>query len=565
MRRPFARYPDALARTLELVERCRFSLDELAYQYPGRGRRSSSPRRETLEQLTWGRRGGTVPREPAGGGARHARPRAEADRQARLRAPFPDGQFHRPLRPLAGHPLPGTRLGRQLGGSASCSASPRSILPATTCSSSASSPRGASRAAGHRRRFRARAPRDRRAVGARHLRPGSRRACATVIATAPRGALRDVGKALGLPEDLIRTLSGQVWAGRRTASRGASGRAEPRSLGSAPAARARSRPPADRRPRHLSQHPGGFVLTRDRLDDLVPIEPAAMSRRQVIEWDKDDIDALRFMKVDVLALGMLTCMKRGFDLPAPRTRASRSTSRRSRPRTRAPIAMIASGRHAGRLPDREPGADVDAAAAEAEDLLRPRRSGRDRPARPDPGRHGPSLSSPPEGRGAGALSEAWSWRKCSARRSACRSSRSRRCVAIECAGFTPGEADLLRKSMATFVHRRRSPSKQKLVAGWWRTATSRRSPRRPSDSSKASAAMAFPGEPCRVLRADRLRFGLAEVLASGRVLRGAAELPADGLLRAGADRPRCRRPWRRDPARLRQRLALGLHARTDRR
>jgi error-prone DNA polymerase len=63
----------------------------------------------------------------------------------------------------------------------------------------------------------------------------------------------------------------------------------------------------------LSQHPGGFVLTRDRLDELVPIEPAAMEDRQVIEWDKDDIDLLGFMKVDVLALGMLSCMRRAFE------------------------------------------------------------------------------------------------------------------------------------------------------------------------------------------------------------------------------------------------------------
>src|SRR3546814_5624163 len=53
-------------------------------------------------------------------------------------------------------------------------------------------------------------------------------------------------------------------------------------------------------PRHLSQHPGGFVLTQERLDDLVPIEPARMEDRQIIEWDKDDIDVLKFMKVDVL-------------------------------------------------------------------------------------------------------------------------------------------------------------------------------------------------------------------------------------------------------------------------
>ena len=56
------------------------------------------------------------------------------------------------------------------------------------------------------------------------------------------------------------------------------------------------------------------MLTLDRLDELVPIEPAAMENRQVIEWDKDDIDALKFMKVDVLGLGMLGCMRRAFDL-----------------------------------------------------------------------------------------------------------------------------------------------------------------------------------------------------------------------------------------------------------
>jgi DNA polymerase III alpha subunit len=77
------------------------------------------------------------------------------------------------------------------------------------------------------------------------------------------------------------------------------------------------------------------VLTHDRLDDLVPIEPAAMEDRQVIEWDKDDIDALKFMKVDVLALGMLTCMKRA-SICSPSTRA-RSTWPPSRPRIRAPM------------------------------------------------------------------------------------------------------------------------------------------------------------------------------------------------------------------------------------
>src|SRR3546814_6829762 len=67
-------------------------------------------------------------------------------------------------------------------------------------------------------------------------------------------------------------------------------------------------------PRHLSQQRGGFVLAQERLDDLVPVEPARMDDRQIIEWDKDDIDALKFMKVDVLGLGMLGCMNRAFNL-----------------------------------------------------------------------------------------------------------------------------------------------------------------------------------------------------------------------------------------------------------
>src|SRR6185436_19340584 len=67
-------------------------------------------------------------------------------------------------------------------------------------------------------------------------------------------------------------------------------------------------------PRHLSQHVGGFVLTEGRLDELIPIQNAAMDDRTVIEWDKDDLDALGIYKVDVLGLGMLTCLRKSFDL-----------------------------------------------------------------------------------------------------------------------------------------------------------------------------------------------------------------------------------------------------------
>jgi len=130
-----------------------------------------------------------------------------------------------------------------------------------------------------------------------------------------RGAVAEVGKALGLPRDLTKMLTGLVWgwsmdgiADEQVASLNLN----------ADDHRLRLTLDLARQligtPRHLSQHPGGFVLTQDRLDDLVPIEPARMQDRQIIEWDKDDIDALKFMKVDVLGLGMLGCMNRAFNL-----------------------------------------------------------------------------------------------------------------------------------------------------------------------------------------------------------------------------------------------------------
>ena len=141
--------------------------------------------------------------------------------------------------------------------------------------------------------------------------------CSTVIRYRAKGALRDVGKALCLPEDLIKMLSSQVWGWSREGIEPKHAEGLNLNLGDR---RLRLAMELAREligtPRHLSQHPGGFVLTHDRLDELVPIEPAAMKDRQVIEWDKDDIDALRFMKVDCLALGMLSCMKRGLDLLA---------------------------------------------------------------------------------------------------------------------------------------------------------------------------------------------------------------------------------------------------------
>ncbi len=139
--------------------------------------------------------------------------------------------------------------------------------------------------------------------------------CGTVIHYRPRSAIRDVGKALGLTEDVTSLLAATVW--------GSWGSGLPeeyiRNAGLDPDAPEIARAVSLATellgfPRHLSQHVGGFVLTKRRLDETVPIGNAAMKDRTFIEWDKDDIDSLGLMKVDILALGMLTAIQRGFGM-----------------------------------------------------------------------------------------------------------------------------------------------------------------------------------------------------------------------------------------------------------
>ncbi|CAD5295969.1 Error-prone DNA polymerase [Bosea sp. 62] len=138
---------------------------------------------------------------------------------------------------------------------------------------------------------------------------------ATVIHYRPRSAMREAGKALGLTEDVTARLASTQWGSwgsdiTRNQIRQAG--LDPDNPVIAQAVRFAVRLLGF--PRHLSQHVGGFVLMRGRLDETVPIGNAAMADRTFIEWDRDDIDALRLMKVDVLALGMLTCIRKAFDL-----------------------------------------------------------------------------------------------------------------------------------------------------------------------------------------------------------------------------------------------------------
>ncbi|RUV60203.1 error-prone DNA polymerase, partial [Mesorhizobium sp. M5C.F.Ca.IN.020.14.1.1] len=276
--------------------------------------------------------------------------------------------------------------------------------------------------------------------------------CSTVVRYRTKGAIRDVGKALGLPEDLIRTLSGQVWG---WSEEGVAERHVAELNLNLSDRRLRLALDLARQlmgaPRHLSQHPGGFVLTHDRLDDLVPIEPAAMVDRQVIEWDKDDIDALRFMKVDVLALGMLTCMKRGLDLLAEHkgVKLDLATIPAEDPRTYAMIRkadtlgtfQIESRAQMSMLPRMKPRTFYDLVIEVAivrpgpiqGDMVHPylrRRDGKEAVTFPTPELErvlGKTLGVP--------LFQEQAMQ-----------------VSMVCAGFSAGEADQLRRAMATFKH-----------------------------------------------------------------------------------------------------------------
>ncbi|HVC63057.1 MAG TPA: error-prone DNA polymerase [Acetobacteraceae bacterium] len=316
MARLFAQHPDAVARTQEIVGRCRFSLDELRYQYPHEVRFPGLTAQQTLEQLTME---GAPRRYPDGVPDAVTRQlRHELDLIATLQyAPYfltVDSivRFARSRDILCqGRGSAANSAVCYVLGITSIDPTRTGLLFERFISAERKEPPDIDVDFEHERRE--------EVIQWVFNTYGRHRAaiCAVVIRYRGRGAIRDVGKAMGLTEDVTGALAMQVshW--------GDDGVEEDH-------AAELNFNMQDRKlrltlelartligfPRHLSQHPGGFVLTQDRLDELVPIEPARMENRQVIEWDKDDIDALRFMKVDVLGLGMLGCLCRAFDLLA---------------------------------------------------------------------------------------------------------------------------------------------------------------------------------------------------------------------------------------------------------
>jgi error-prone DNA polymerase len=316
MRRLFRDHGDAVARTGEIAARCRFSLDELRYEYPDELVPAGSTPQEHLADLV---REGATWRYPDGV---PDDVRARIVHELRLIEKLRYAPYF-----LTVHDI--VRFARSEGilcqgrGSAANSAvcyclgitavDPTRIdlLFERFISSERNEPPDIDVDFEHERREEViqyiyeKYSRERAGIAA------------TVICYRSRGAIREVGKALGLSQDVTAALAGFVWGW----SKEGLDDDQVREIGLDPS------DPTLRRaldlacqligfPRHLSQHVGGFVITRGPLAELVPIENAAMADRTFIEWDKDDIDALGMLKVDVLALGMLTCIRKAFDLIA---------------------------------------------------------------------------------------------------------------------------------------------------------------------------------------------------------------------------------------------------------
>jgi error-prone DNA polymerase len=296
---------------------------------------------------------------------------------------------------------------------------------------------------------------------------------ATVIHYRPRSAVREVGKVLGFSEDITARISSTVWGSY------ASGMEEKRYQENGFAV---DNPDMMRLarivgellefPRHLSQHVGGFVLTQDRLDETVPIHNAAMEDRTFIEWDKDDIDALGLLKVDILALGMLTCIRKAFDLID--THIGKRYLLRTIPDAQADVyKMLQKGDSIGvfqvesraqinMLPRLKPREFYDLVIQVAivrpgpiqGDMVHPylrRRQGIETVELPSPAPpHDPDELRLVLGKTLGVpLFQEQAMQ-----------------LAIKAAGFTPGDADLLRRSMATFRHvGKMDRFKEKMVEG----------------------------------------------------------------------------------------------------
>ena len=315
MARLFHRHPAALRRTLEIADRCAFRLDDLRYQYPDEAQ-NGEPAQDRLERLA---RRGLQWRYPGGASPKII---ARVDKELALIRDVEYAPYFLTVNDIVAFARSKGILCQGRGSAANsvvCYLLGITEVPPETItliferfiSKERGEPPDIDVDFEHERRE--------EVIQWIYERYGRERAglTATVIHFRSRAAIREVGKVMGLSQDVLARLSGQIWGWSSTAP----GQDRMRDAGL---------DPTDRRmmlttqliaeiigfPRHLSQHVGGFVITHGRLDELCPIENAAMDDRTIIEWDKDDIDALGLLKVDILGLGMLTAIRKSFALLA---------------------------------------------------------------------------------------------------------------------------------------------------------------------------------------------------------------------------------------------------------
>ena len=316
MERRFKAFPDAVRATTDIAERCTFSLRELSYQYPEELVMPGRTAQDALERLS---RSGLAAKFPGGAPREYS---AQLEHELKQVASWGYAPYFLTVNSIVQFALSQEILCQGRGSAANSiicyvlgitSIDPilHTLLFERFLSDDRDEPPDIDVDFEHERRE--------EVIQWIYDTYGHHHAALTAVVSRyrTRGAVREVGKALGLSEDLTATLSGQVWgwsndgvAERHVGELGLD-KNDPRLALTLELTRQ-----LIGTPRHLSQHPGGFVLTRDRLDALVPIEPATMEDRRVIEWEKDDLEELKIMKVDVLGVGMLGCMRRAFDLLA---------------------------------------------------------------------------------------------------------------------------------------------------------------------------------------------------------------------------------------------------------
>jgi DNA-directed DNA polymerase III PolC len=310
----FSRYPEAINNTIRILDKLQFSLDELRYQYPLEINNGETPqkrlKRLAIEGLNW--------RYPSGA---PQKVQSMLNHELNLIGKLKYEPYFLTVHDIVTFARSRNILCQGRGSAANSvvcyclgvtSVSPEigTMVFERFVSEARDEPPDIDVDFEHERRE--------EVIQYIYNRYGRHRAglCSTVIHYRGKRAVREVGTAMGLSKDTVSALSSQLWGFFSTK------KLEEKRI------REIGLDPSDRHlnltlkiideiigfPRHLSQHVGGFVITEGRLDELVPIENASMEDRTVIAWDKDDIDALGILKVDILSLGMLTCIRKSFDM-----------------------------------------------------------------------------------------------------------------------------------------------------------------------------------------------------------------------------------------------------------